>query len=88
MIAYAAMAKTALSKTIVCMLGITACGFPRPPDVAGDAPVDMQPDASTCFGRDPFKLCFASAPADAIHVSLATTFDTVDGTVAGTPSPA
>src|SRR4051794_9334193 len=57
-LAYAAMADMALSWVIVCMVGATACGFPRPPDLAGDAPVDR----ATCFGDDPFKVCFASAP--------------------------
>lgn len=45
----------------------------------------MQPGTLTCFGDDPFKLCFASAPTGAIDVSTATTFDTVNGTISGTP---
>jgi hypothetical protein len=85
MIAYAAMAEMALSWVTVCMVGATACGFPRPPDLAGDAAADVQPDARTCFGDDPFKVCFASAPTGAIDISTATTFDTVYGTISGTP---
>lgn len=79
------MAETALSWVMMCMVGATACGFPRPPDLAGDASVDMQPNVPACFGDDPFKLCFTSAPTGVIDVPTATTFDTVNGTISGTP---
>jgi hypothetical protein len=85
MLAYAAMAEKMLYWVIVYTLGVSACGFPQPSDVVGDAPVDMQPDTLTCFGDDPLKLCFAPAPTGSINVSIATTFDTVNGTVSGTP---
>jgi hypothetical protein len=45
----------------------------------------MQPDTLTCFGDDPFKVCFASAPTGTTHVSMATTFNTADGTGEGIP---
>ncbi|HEX3764758.1 MAG TPA: hypothetical protein VHW23_38950, partial [Kofleriaceae bacterium] len=44
---------------------VTACGFPRPPSIVGDAQgdssIDMLPDAQLCFGTD-LRVCLAVRP--------------------------
>ena len=60
-------------------------GGTPPPD--GRLPDGPPPDAApVCYGAAPFSVCFATAPTGTIDVNVATTFDTVNGTVTGTSS--
>lgn len=88
MIAYTVMAETALPWGIVCVLAVSACGFPRPPDVVGDAPVDMQLTGRACFGDDPFKVCLATAPVSPLTLDSKINTDTSKLCVTTTSSSA
>src|SRR5262245_19752302 len=72
---------------------IAACGFPRPPDIAGDggemdgAAASGSPDAGTCFGSF-VKICLASPPGSPFTVSTASNIDTDSPLCASTVSGA
>ena len=55
------------------------CVGSQSPDAGSGAPAD----ARVCFGTAPFTFCFMTPPAGALDVSMATTFDTVGGTMTG-----
>src|ERR1044071_3207525 len=64
-------------------------GGPSGRCVGEEPPIDARldtppPDARLCFGAAPFTICFPAPPSGSIDVSMATTFDTVTGTVTGT----
>jgi hypothetical protein len=82
------MARTELPEVILFMLAASACGFPRPPDIVGDAPVDMQPSGRACFGDDPFKLCLVTAPVSPLTLAALINTDTSKLCVTTTSSAA
>lgn len=56
-------------------------------DAGVDVAIDSRPppDARVCFGTAPYTICLAAPPTGTIDISMPTTFDTVNGTVTGTP---
>lgn len=67
-------------------LGGPSGGCVRDQPDAGSPPDSRPSDAGpVCYGSAPYTVCFANAPTGNLDIEMTTTFDTVNGTVNGTP---
>lgn len=80
---------------VVLLTGVTACGFPRPTDLARDAsiPGDASPDAADdpipdarefCLGAAPFTICLLEPPTKPVLIRVLSTLDTGTSSSTGT----